>query len=198
MRTRRMLVCVAALGLIAGFSYAAHSRSKAVKDLEKVEVSADDVVKISGVNQDVSDECKGRSFSVEGTSNTVKLTGQCQNLKSVRNLESGRCGNRDCDQRQRNSQPGDVGAWREQEASPHCEFRNQQHRIREGEVIRSSDQPFNSDSCLERHMRNFQLNPASRIRKSGWLRQVRVQVGSNGGVRDRIPPVDNALLKSTV
>ena len=41
----------------------------------------DDVVKISGLNQNLSYECKDRSFNVQGTSNTVKLSGQCQNLR---------------------------------------------------------------------------------------------------------------------
>ena len=50
-------------------------------DEDSEEVSADDVVKIAGVNQDLSHDCKGRSFSISGTSNTVKLAGQCQNLK---------------------------------------------------------------------------------------------------------------------
>lgn len=149
MRTKRLLFCVAALGLFTGLSCAAHSsevaqtepqaqspnananaagdekkvsvsaggdsvkvkssdgnsvsagdgsvevksaNGKSVSisaggievsrsDKDSVEVSADDVVRISGVNQDQSHDCKGRSFNIAGTSNTVKLTGQCQNLK---------------------------------------------------------------------------------------------------------------------
>lgn len=45
------------------------------------EVSAQDVVKIAGMNQNLTYECKGRSFNVAGTSNTVKLTGQCESLR---------------------------------------------------------------------------------------------------------------------
>ena len=139
MRTGRLLACVAAFGLTAGFSCAAHSdqgtradskaqsgNSNSTGDEKKVSVSAegssvevkksgdgsavevkgsdgsvtigengikvsttdesqkgsaDDVVKISGVNQNQTLECKSRSFYIAGTSNTVKLTGQCQNLK---------------------------------------------------------------------------------------------------------------------
>ena len=140
MRTGRLLACVAALGLTAGFSCAAHSdqgtradskaqsgNSNSTGDEKKVSVSAegssvevkksgdgsavevkgsdgsvtigengikvsttneskgeasgDDIVKISGVSQNLTHECKGRSFNVAGTSNTVKLTGQCQNLR---------------------------------------------------------------------------------------------------------------------
>jgi len=51
--------------------------SKSANDSE----SAEDVVKIAGMNHNLTHECKGRSFNVMGTKNTVKLTGQCQNLR---------------------------------------------------------------------------------------------------------------------
>ena len=55
--------------------------SKSTDDSEEGKESSEDVVKISGMNHNHSYECKGRSFSVEGTSNTVTLTGQCQDLR---------------------------------------------------------------------------------------------------------------------
>ena len=88
MRTGRWLASVVALGLFVGLSCAVYSAEGARADStpqsgnnKSTELSADDVVKIAGVSQDLSYECEGRSFSVSGTSNTVKLTGQCHNLK---------------------------------------------------------------------------------------------------------------------
>ena len=129
MRTERLLACVAALGLLAGFSYAVQSgeaggvdakaqsgNNRSVGDQKKVSVpgggasveagksgegsrsvtvagdaidkhsekgegSAEEFVTIEGTNQHLTDECNGRSFRVQGTSNTVNLTGQCQTIK---------------------------------------------------------------------------------------------------------------------
>lgn len=53
----------------------------AVSDSTSDSKKGEDVVKISGMSQSLSYECKDRSFNVQGTSNTVKLSGQCQNLR---------------------------------------------------------------------------------------------------------------------
>jgi Protein of unknown function (DUF3060) len=53
----------------------------AVSDSANDSEKGGDVVKISGMNQRLSYECKDRSYSVEGTSNTVTLSGQCQSLR---------------------------------------------------------------------------------------------------------------------
>lgn len=55
--------------------------SSSNKGSEKAGDPAEDVVKIQGANHNQSYECKGRSFEVAGTSNTVNLTGDCQSLR---------------------------------------------------------------------------------------------------------------------
>jgi hypothetical protein len=55
--------------------------SKSSDDSEKGEASSQEIVKIEGMNNHETYDCKGRSFNVAGKSNTVKLTGECQNLR---------------------------------------------------------------------------------------------------------------------
>ena len=102
MRAGQLAGCVLVVGLFAGSLWAAENDGRLADSKAKsvgarsagadktqgdgsaafeVSRTADDDVKIEGMNQEMTLECTRGTILVQGTSNTVKLIGECQTLR---------------------------------------------------------------------------------------------------------------------